>query len=428
VFGKLCALASEELRDPRAANAGGVAAATRHARHGSCGHHAPEEMRVPPRSIVVFSHLRWDSVFQRPHHIVTRLARRRPVWFIEEPIARGDGSGLDLATVAPNVVRCQLRIGRARGFDPDDVPELASQLSELRRLIAPPRAAWLYTPMALPLARLLRPALIAYDCMDELSAFLFAPPALLEWEAELLAAAGVVFTGGRSLYDAKRRRHANVHCMPSSVERAHFHAATALADADDQAALPRPRLGFYGVIDERLDLPLLDAVAAARPQWQFVMVGPVVKIDPARLPRHPNLHWLGARPYDALPRYLAGWDVCLMPFARNDATRFISPTKTLEYMAAERPIVSTSIRDVAEPYGDIVYLGDTPAAFTAACARALSAADAERRARIERMRSVVETTSWDATAATMYAALLKAQAPRQQTVARPQPSAVAAAV
>ena len=269
--------------------------------------------------------------------------------------------------------------------------------------------AWFYTPMAVPLLDVLRPRVIVYDCMDELSAFRGAPPQMLEREAELLRRADVVFTGGPSLYRAKKHRHANVHCFPSSVDQAHFgQARSGVSDHAEQMSLPHPRLGFFGVIDERFDVALLDAVARARPEWQFVLVGPVVKIDPASLPRHSNIHYFGQRSYQELPRFLAGWDVCLLPFARNEATRFISPTKTLEYMAAERPIVSTSITDVAEPYGDIVYLGDTAGEFVAACERALTDSAGERDSRFARMRQVLARTSWDATAAAMSQVLEQA--------------------
>src|SRR5436305_14501540 len=233
--------------------------------------------------------------------------------------------------------------------------------------------------MALPLAERLSPKAVVYDCMDELSAFKFAPPQLLEREADLLRRADVVFTGGPSLYRAKKDRHPNVHCFPSSVDAAHFAKATDPAiEAAEQRDLPRPRLGYFGVIDERIDLDLIAAAADARPDWQFVMVGPVVKIDPAALPKQPNIHYYGQQPYARLPEFLAGWDVALLPFARNDSTKFISPTKTLEYMAAEKPIVSTPITDVAEPYGHIVRLGSTPAEFMAARAAALAADAGER--------------------------------------------------
>lgn len=355
--------------------------------------------------LVVFSHLRWDFVWQRPQHLLTRLAADRRVYFIEEPLTDdGSAPAWDYSRPAPGVTVGRLRTPhRAPGFHDDHVAELAPRLSQFLDEEEVDRpAAWFYTPMALPLLDAFRPRAVVYDCMDELSAFLHAPPQLLDREAELLRRADLVFTGGPSLYRAKKDRHPRVHCFPSSVDAAHFgQARSALPEPPDQAALPHPRLGFFGVIDERLDVPLIDALARAHPEWQVVLVGPIVKIDPASLPRYPNLHYLGQRPYAELPAFLAGWDVCLLPFARNQATRFISPTKTLEYMAAERPIVSTPITDVAEPYGDLVYLGDTPEQFITACERALAAPDAERAARREGMGAVLARTSWDRTARAM---------------------------
>jgi UDP-galactopyranose mutase len=263
--------------------------------------------------------------------------------------------------------------------------------------------------------------------MDELSMFLNAPPELLAHESALLEWADLVFTGGPSLYRAKMGRHPNLHCFPSSVDASHFRQAcrsgenrssAGLPEPVDQAVLPHPRLGFYGVIDERLDLALLDALVQAHPEWQVVMVGPVVKIDPGKLPRHPNLHYLGQRSYAQLPPYLAGWDVCLLPFARNEATRFISPTKTLEYMAAELPVVSTPITDVAEPYGDIVYLGDSPQTFITACEQALGASEHERSVRTAKMRHVLANTSWDATTRAMENLIFEVLDERQRQATR----------
>jgi UDP-galactopyranose mutase len=361
-----------------------------------------------PYSIVTFSHLRWNFVYQRPQHLLARLAATRPVYFIEEPEhdplgpPRWERSGPH-----PNVEVLRPRTPvAAAGFHPEQLPVLEPLIAELaRELDGTTVVAWLYTPLALPLAQALGPTTIVYDCMDELSLFRGAPPELLSREAALLECADVMFTGGPSLYRAKQARHPNVHCFPSSVDAAHFRVARAgeaiVEEPEDQADLPHPRLGFYGVIDERLDLGLLDYVAEARPAWHIVLVGPVVKIDPATLPRRSNIHYIGQRSYQQLPGYLAGWDVCLLPFARNDATKFISPTKTLEYMAAERPIVSTPITDVAEPYGDIVYLADTPPAFLSACEAALRETPEEREFRTGRMRQVLTGTSWEVTVRAM---------------------------
>jgi UDP-galactopyranose mutase len=372
--------------------------------------------------IVVFSHLRWNFVYQRPQHLLSRLAAGHPVLFVEEP--EHDSSGpprWERSTPEPGVTVFRPRTPVVEpGFHPAQLEMLEPMMGEIRDAAGSDElVAWLYTPMALPLARQLEPALLVYDCMDELSLFLGAPPELVRLESELLKEAEVMFTGGPSLYRAKQHKHPNVHCFSSSVDAAHFGQALPKGSAEepaDQRVLPHPRLGFYGVIDERVDLPLIAALADAHPEWQLVLVGPVVKIDQATLPRRGNIHYTGQRGYSELPGYLAGWDVCLLPFARNDSTRFISPTKTLEYMAAERPIVSTPITDVAEPYGSIVYLGDTPEAFIRGCEAALASDTEERARRAALMRGVLARTSWDATAASMESLMAEALARRTSAV------------
>lgn len=272
---------------------------------------------------------------------------------------------------------------------------------------------WYYTPMALQFTRHLRPRAVVYDCMDELSAFRGASPLLRGLESELMSRADLVFTGGQSLYEAKRGLHSRVYAFPSSIDAAHFRAARDVSEEPaDQAGLPHPRLGFFGVIDERLDIALLDEVARLRPDWQLVMIGPVVKIDPATLPQHANIHYLGMKSYEELPAYLSGWDVALLPFARNESTRFISPTKTPEYLAAGKPVVSTSIRDVVRPYGQegYVHIADTPAEFVAACEAALREDAAERLGRVD---AFLSQTSWDGTWANMCALIDGAVAERR---------------
>lgn len=366
-------------------------------------------MKLP---ILVFSHLRWDFVYQRPQHLMSRLKRNRRIIFFEEPFYTEEPAAF-LRREAPleNVLVLKPHTPlKVPGFHDEQLPYLKPLLHELLRDEAIFAAiAWFYTPMALPLIQEINPAAIVYDCMDELSAFLNAPRQLLQRETALLKAADVVFTGGPSLYRAKRDRHANVHCFASSVDAAHFapsvqrvgERAARLRESALQADLPRPRLGFFGVIDERIDLGLIAAMAKAHPEWQIVMVGPVAKIDRASLPRNSNIHYFGQQDYGDLPGFIDGWDACLLPFALNQATRFISPTKTLEYMAAEKPIVSTPIADVAGPYAGIVYLGATHGEFIAACEQALVSAPDERARRLESMRSVLAKTSWDATAEAM---------------------------
>lgn len=361
--------------------------------------------------IIVFCHLRWDFVFQRPQQLLTRLAEHYQVIMVEEPVHHDGQDYLRKTLVAPNVIVCQPFTSiHASGFHDDQIPLLRPLLAELVSDGEDP-IVWLYTPMAVPLIQGLHPALIVYDCMDELAAFKNSPKQLLQRETALLGMADLVFTGGPSLYEAKRQRHPNAHCFPSSVDAAHFGKALdrSLSHAA-QGAAGRPRLGFFGVIDERFDIDLLSAMADARPDWQLVMVGPVVKIDPASLPHRPNIHYLGQQPYEALPCFLAGWDVCLLPFALNESTRFISPTKVLEYMAAELPIVSTPITDVAVPYGHVVAIAATHEKFIAACDAALAMTPEQNAKMVDTMREIVAGTSWQITAARMRA-LIESTAP-----------------
>ncbi|HEY0587812.1 MAG TPA: FAD-dependent oxidoreductase [Pseudoduganella sp.] len=355
------------------------------------------------QTLIVFCHLRWDFVFQRPQHLLTRLAKYYKVVFVEEPVNEEGEARMVLSHPAPNLTVCQPHTPvPAHGFHDDQIPLLQPLVADL----APEGEevlVWFYTPMALPLLQALRPALVIYDCMDELSAFKNPPKQLLQRETALLNIADLVFTGGPSLYEAKRSRHDNAHCFPSSVDAAHFEQALDRSNGHPlYLAIPQPRLGFYGVIDERFDAELIADIADAHPEWQVVLVGPVIKIDPAVLPQRENVHYLGQQSYDALPHFLAGWDVCLLPFALNEATRFISPTKVLEYMAAELPIVSTAIRDVEQPYGDIVAIGHDHNEFISHCEAALAQSPQARAAMAARMREVVANTSWDATADHMH--------------------------
>ncbi|MDB5723452.1 MAG: UDP-galactopyranose mutase [Novosphingobium sp.] len=327
-------------------------------------------------TLVCFSHLRWDFVFQRPQHLMSILGRQYPIIFWEEPIPAAPGAAAAVVESfpAPNVTVAKPIL--PEGLSPEETTAALRELLDgyLGKAEAP-LIRWYYTPMMLPFSRHIDAACTVYDCMDELANFRFAPPELVGLEAELLAAADLVFTGGYSLYEVKRERHRSVHPFPSSVDAAHFATARLLGeDPADQASLPRPRLGFYGVIDERMDLSLLTALADARPEWSIVMVGPVVKIDPADLPQRHNIAYLGGKTYAELPAYARGWDVALMPFAINDSTRFISPTKTPEYLSAGLPVVSTPITDVVRHYGSLagVSIAGTPESFIAACDAALA--------------------------------------------------------
>jgi UDP-galactopyranose mutase len=272
-----------------------------------------------------------------------------------------------------------------------------------RRRIREP-VLWYYTPMALAWSKHIRSSACVYDCMDELSLFAFAPVELQERERELFSRAHVVFTGGRSLYYKKRKHHGNVRCFPSAVDASHF-APRSFPEPPDLASIAKPRFGFYGVVDERFDGAFLDRVASLRPHWQFSIIGPVVKIDPQSLPQRPNIHYIGQRSYGELPAYLQHWDVAILPFARNDATRFISPTKTLEYLAARKPVISTPIADVVDPYGEagLVGIAATPEEFVSLGEDILRNGVSSRW--FDEVERIITQSSWDATVAGMNAEL-----------------------
>jgi len=303
--------------------------------------------------LVCFSHLRWNFVFQRPQHLLSRFSKHTRVFFIEEPIFHDAPEKLHIDKSEDNVhvVVPHLQHGLS---EEQVIARQKAMIQDLFSLMEINRYfAWYYTPMAIPFTDNLTPELVVYDCMDELAAFKFAPPALKQNEKTLLGKADVVFTGGYSIYESKKNSHHNIYPFPSSIDKDHFGTARSVKkDPADQAHIPHPRFGFFGVIDERLDIDLIAKAAELKPEWQFIIIGPVVKIDPATLPRLSNIHYLGGKNYKELPQYLSGWDVALIPFAMNESTKFISPTKTPEYLAAGIPVISTPIKDVVSPYGD----------------------------------------------------------------------------
>lgn len=351
--------------------------------------------------LVCLSHLRWDFVYQRPQHLLSRCAKERRVFFIEEPIFDAESARLDMSRRADNLMVVVPHL--PAGLDEEAVDAILQKM--LAALFVEHAVSeyvlWYYTPMAVSWTSHLEPLAIVYDCMDELSAFKDAPRRMKQQEAELFDRANLVFTGGQSLYEAKRDQHPHVYALPSSIDAAHFARARGIKeDPADQATIPSPRLGFFGVIDERLDIELLAGVAAARPDWHLVMIGPIVKVDSQLLPRSSNIHYLGSKSYKDLPAYIARWDVALLPFARNESTRYISPTKTPEYLAAGRPVVSTSIRDVVRPYGQqrLVRIADTVTDFVAAVEAAMTEEAAER---VRRVDAFLAHNSWDRTWARM---------------------------
>jgi UDP-galactopyranose mutase len=347
-----------------------------------------------PRAFVAGLHLRWDGVRQRPHHLLARIAREIPVVVIEEPL----GAHVDRDDVRRDGAVTVIRPLRTRGWSLPLVDDMV--IATARAIVGPdPAGVWLYTPMMRALADAFHAAPLVYDVMDELAQFDFAPPGMAENDRAVLARGDLVFAGGRSLYAKRAGLGAKVRCEPSGVEFGRF--AADVAPHPLPAALRGPVFGYVGVVDERLDYELIAALADAFPHGHVVLVGPVVKVDPAKLPRRMNVHFTGSVAYRALPSWLAGFDVALMPFARNRATEFISPTKTLEYFAAGLPVVSTGIADVVAEFGDTVYVADEPEAFVAAVGAALGA-DPQRLARGV---GYARARTWDAIAERMRDAI-----------------------
>ncbi len=320
--------------------------------------------------LICFCHLRWNFVYQRPQHLMSRFAKPFRVIIIEEAIHDSEEAFLEITQTPDNIMVVVPHIPPFMSHEENERVQLRlltqfAFTQKVRNYIA-----WFYTPMMLPLlAAFPSPALTVYDCMDELSAFKNAPQSLRVNEILLMEKADLVFTGGHSLYAVKKAMHKNIFAFPSSIDKTHFgKARSVVTEPADQAAIPHPRIGFFGVIDERLDIELIAGVARLRPDWHLVLIGPTVKIDPATLPSSPNIHYLGGKSYDELPVYLAGWDVAMIPFANNESTKFISPTKTPEYLAGGRPVISTPIADVVNPYHTkkLVSIASTPEEFVAA--------------------------------------------------------------
>jgi glycosyltransferase involved in cell wall biosynthesis len=349
--------------------------------------------------LICFSHLRWNFVYQRPQHLLTRFSKQYRTFFVEEPIYDATSENfIEVSTPLENlyVVVPHLHPGKPEEANLTQQKELINKLFIDKQIVN--YFFWYYTPMAMAFTDHFNPQVIIYDCMDELSAFKFAPQALKDRENELFAKADLVFTGGYSLYEAKKHKHPDVHAFPSSIDCDHFNNARKYnQDPSDQSSIPHPRIGFFGVLDERMDFELVEAVARRKPEWSFIMIGPVVKIDPHSLPKLPNIFYLGMKQYAELPTYISGWDVAMMPFAHNESTRYISPTKTPEYLAAGKPVVSTPIIDVLRQYGrhGLVNIAGTAEEFVRVTAMALENTDREDW--LEKVDETLSQNSWDKT-------------------------------
>lgn len=348
-----------------------------------------EALQASPYTMVVFSHLRWGFVYQRPQHLISRMAKEYKVLFIEEPVpyAPGEEGEYQLEIIEENLHVLKPKV--------KDIPAIKSILNSLLKKDAV-EVGWFYSASFSPLLADFNFEKVVYDCMDELTLFKGAAPELLHQEKFLLSEADIVFTGGKSLFESKSKHHQNVHCFPSSVERDHFEKAMGdIAIPDDMKGISHPVVGYFGVIDERIDLALLQETAQLSPEFAFVMIGPLAKIREEDLPREPNIYYLGMKSYSSLPNYLKAFDIAMMPFALNDATKYISPTKTLEYMAAGKPIVSTAIRDVERDFSHCIYLINTATEFAG---KLNNIWHVHQKDNTTEYQAILHQTSWDATA------------------------------
>ncbi|MBD3581275.1 glycosyltransferase [Flavobacterium selenitireducens] len=343
--------------------------------------------------MVVFCHLRWQFVYQRPQHIISRFSKSMKILMVEEPVGfnNEDEATAIFTEVNPNLHILQPKVR--------DIEAIAEVLKDYVKNGSIP-VGWFYSAAFSPLLSALKFDTVVYDCMDELALFKDAPQLIIDQEKYLLSNADIVFTGGKSLFESKREMHDNVYCFPSSVDEAHF--ATALNGIEipaDISNLPKPVVGYFGVIDERIDLEMIAETARKMPEVSFVMIGPLAKISQHDLPKEANIHYTGMKSYVELPNYLKGFDIAMMPFALNDATKFISPTKTLEYMAAGKAIISTRITDVLRDYSECVKFADDADEFSKHISNLLATQD--QLSTISQYREILDNTSWDATVAKM---------------------------
>jgi hypothetical protein len=385
----------------------------------------------PP--LVVFASGRWRFDWQRTQQLMTRLARHYRVFHVEEPVATHQDAYLECTEVAQGVeVLVAHTPCDSAGFHEDQFPVMARLLAGFMRErgIASP-LAWTDTPAALPLLELLRPRGLVYDCHEGMAPD--ADDALPRLEARLLELADVVVAGGPSLYQSLRGRHANVHCIANAVDGAHFapprpadKSIEAVSARAIHAAIPNPRLGFFGVIDERVDLALLARVADLRPDWQFIMAGPLRGVAPESLPRRGNLLWLGAQTYAILPHLQAHWDVCLLPLRCDTTARHATPIEALEYLAGQKSVVSTPVPDIEHLHGHIVRLADGAHAFVQACRAAMCERGPLRRQRRLDALIAVHSCSWERAAERVHG-LMVAFAHEPAAPAPRAPSALLAA-
>jgi glycosyltransferase involved in cell wall biosynthesis len=355
-----------------------------------------------PADLIVLSHVRWTDAWQRPHHVVSRLARERRTWFVEGPSPGGHQPPRLVTLADGDVTRAWLEPPPTGEGDGDAAgPETVETYRRLLPGLVGPadgdRVVWLCTPLALDIAGALDPTVLVYDvAIDELLSLRGVPQGVALAQKEALARADVVFTASPSLHRSViEQGRPDAHLAPGGVDPAHFAAAR--RPRTDRG---RPVAGYVGPIDERIDVALVAALATALADWEIRIVGPVGGIDPAALPRAANITYPGPVPYAALPEVMADLDVAVMPLAVGAAPRSTNPTTALEHLAAGLPVVTTPVPDVVTQFGTIVDVADDAGAFALACVRALGQS---RRRHRNRVAQLLRRHDWDAVTAGMAA-------------------------
>ena len=334
--------------------------------------------------IIIFSHLRWDFVLQRPQHIASRLAHHMKILFVEEPIPynKEEEGTARLRQVNEHITVMQPRVQEIK-----DIEQLLKFM--VRQKTVP--IGWFYSSDFSPLLRSLHFRKIVYDCMSD------HEPRPDADEPAMLAEADIVFTDSKALFESRIRVHPNVHCFPSSVEHGHFRKALKnIAVPGDIAELKKPVVGYCGVIDGRLDMDLLDKVAEQSPETTFVLIGPLVNMPESKLPKRSNVHYLGMKPYHLLPGYLKGIDIAMIPFDIKGAHKLSGPTETLEYMAAGKPIISTPIWDVVRDYRNHINIVNNVDEFCAARDAIIKQLESQVYNH-EKYNDILHTSSWEDT-------------------------------
>jgi len=376
------------------------------------------------KTIICFSHLTWDrNLFQRPQQLMLRFSKRFNVLYVSGYSCRQFFIDLFRRKKTHSYhVTDNLAV-----YSPFALPPIKKYSSitirlnkillsflvkrRLKKLKFKDPILWIYHPRYIDAIGKFKEELIIYDCMDDFTSLLSDyedRERNIKDERALLKKADMVFAGGYSIAELKRDSREHIHVFPSAVEIYHFKKARSdnLEMPDDITDIPHPILGYWGAIDERVDHELLKRLAMKHPEWSIVLLGPIVRHkagDLSYLKEIKNIFWLGPKDYSLLPNYAKAFDVCLIPFVLSREGKFLSPTKTLEYLATGKPVVSTPITDVVRFYDGVVGIADGPDEFGMAVRRCMEEDNASMK---QKRICFTENKSWEDTAEKMEKLIL----------------------